>query len=95
MRKDIAIFISGFVAGSISAYLLERKKKKLLDRILKLEEKLKTLPMKENIKFKVEYILSRLKFSLKNDKNLTEVERDMILKEVKEKIKQIEEWNLG
>ncbi len=95
MRKDIAIFLTGFVAGSVSIYLLERKKKKLLDRISKLEKKLKTLPMKENIKFKVEYILSRLQFSLKNDKNLTEVERDMILKEVKEKIKQIEEWNLG
>jgi len=95
MRKSIAIFISGFVAGSISAYLLERKKKKLLDKISKLEIKLKTLPMKENMKFKVEYILSKLKFSLKNDKNLTEVEKDMILKEVKEKIKQIEEWNLG
>ena len=95
MRKDIAIFLTGFVVGSISMYLLEKKRKKLLDRISKLEKKLKTLPMKEKIKFKVEYILSRLKFSLKNDKNLTEVERDMILKEVREKIKQIEEWNLG
>ena len=69
--------------------------RKILAKFKALERKLKTIPMKENMKFKVEYILSRLKFSLKNDKNLTEVERDMILKEVKEKIKQIEEWNLG
>ncbi len=94
MRKNIAIFLTGFVVGSASMYLLERKKKRLLERISKLEKKLKTIPIKENIKFKVEYILSRLKFSLKNDKNLTEVEKDMILKEVKERIKQIEEWNL-
>ena len=94
MRKEISIFLTGFVVGSISMYLLERKKKKLLERISNLERRLKSIPVKENIRFKVEYILSRLKFSLKNDKNLTEVEMDMILKEVKEKIKQIEEWNL-
>ena len=94
MRRDITIFLVGLAVGSVSTYLLDRKRKELLKRIGELEVRLKSLQIKENIKLNIGSILSKLKFSLKNDKNLTEVERDMILKEVKEKIKQIEEWNL-
>ena len=94
MRRGLTIFLTGVVVGSISTYLFEKKREKLLKKINELEFKLKNLQIKESLKLNIGNILSKLKFTLKNDENLTEVEKDMILKEVKEKIKQIEEWNL-
>ena len=91
MRRHIYIFIGGFIAGAISMYIFEKKKQKLLKRIEDLETKLKNISMKDNLKVNVKTVLAKLKFSLKNDKNLTEIEKDMILKEVRERILEIEE----
>jgi len=94
MRKFALVFISGVVVGTISTFILERKKEKILKRISNLEERLKFLNLRNSLKVEIKNILEKLKISLNNDKNLTEVERDMILKEVKKKIKEIEEYNL-
>ena len=94
MRKFALVFVSGVVVGTISTFILERKKEKILKKINNLEEKLKFLNLRNNLKIEIKNILEKLKISLNNDKNLTEVERDMILKEVKKKIKEIEEFNL-
>ncbi len=94
MRKFALVFVSGVVVGTISTFILERKKEKILKKINNLEEKLKFLNLRNNLKIEIKNILEKLKISLNDDKNLTEVERDMILKEVKKKIKEIEEFNL-
>jgi len=94
MRKFVLVFVSGVVVGTISTFILERKKEKILKKINNLEERLKFLNLRSNLKVEIKNILEKLKISLNNDKNLTEVERDMILKEVKKKIKEIEEFNL-
>lgn len=90
MRKELVIFLFGVAVGSVSTVILYKKKEKLLKRIRFLELRIQELNLKENVKEKFENILSKLKLAVKRVETVSEVEKDKILKEVVEKIRELE-----
>jgi hypothetical protein len=93
MRKEVGLFLGGIAIGVLSGIIVERKRKVVLDKIRELEFKLNTLSLRESGKELVRDILGKLKFLSKNGKSLSEEEKDLILEDVRQKIKQLEAWN--
>ena len=90
MRKELAIFLLGVAVGGISTVIFYKQKEKLLKRIKFLELRVQELNLKESVKAKIEDVLLKLKLAVKKVETVSEVEKDRILKEVVEKIRELE-----
>jgi hypothetical protein len=93
MRKEAVIFLGGVALGVISGIIIERKRKDLVKKIRELELKLHTLNFKESSREIVRDILGKLKILSIKGNSLSTEEKDLILEDVRQKIKQLEAWN--
>ncbi len=93
MRKEVVIFLGGVALGVISGVFIERKRKELLKKIKDLELKLNTLNLKESSREIIRDILGKLKTLSIRGNSLSDEEKDLILEDVRQKIKQLEAWN--
>jgi hypothetical protein len=93
MKRELGIFIGGVIVGTVSGFIIERKRKSLVNKIKELEIKLNSMSIKRGSKEMIRDILGKLKLLSKRKSSLTEEEKDIILEDVRRKIKQLEAWN--
>jgi len=93
MKRELTIFVGGIVIGTISGFIIERKRKSLTNKIRELELKLNSISLKRGSRELIKDILGKLKLLSRRRNSLSEEERDFILEDVRRKIKQLEAWN--
>ena len=91
MKRDIYLFFSGFLMGVIMSVYLYRKRKKIIDRLNDIENRVKRVEVKNRIKGIVWETTARIRKLLTNTKGVPLEEKEYILKKVEEKIRKLEE----
>ena len=94
MRGKFLLMLVGATLGGISAYLFTKKDEELKIRIAVLQEKVKKTALSNKIKSSLDEILSKLN-KITTEKvaspSVDNVDRERILREVEEKVEQLEE----
>ena len=94
MRGKFLLMVAGATLGGITAYVLTKKNEELKNRIAVLQERVKNTELSNKVKSSVEEILSKLT-KVTTEKTATapvsNADREKILKEVEEKVEQLED----
>ncbi|MDQ7056311.1 MAG: hypothetical protein Q9M89_07620 [Persephonella sp.] len=91
MKRDLYLFIGGFLTGiSLSAYLYW-KRKQIINRLNAIEKKLSGKALRSSVKTVVYETVSKVRKLLINTKGVPLEEKEYILKKVEEKIRRLEE----
>ncbi len=94
MRGRFLLMLVGATLGGISAYLLTKRNEELKNRIAILQEKISKTELSNKVKSSLDEILSKLN-KITTEKSVSptvnNVDRERILKEVEEKVEQLEE----
>ena len=94
MRGKFLLMLLGATLGGVSAYLITKRNEELKKKIAVLQEKVKSTEVSNKVKTSLDEILSKLNNVL-NKKveapTVSTAEKEEILKEVEEKIEQLEE----
>jgi len=91
MKRDLYFLLAGFLSGIILSIYFYKKRKGILDRLNRLENKITGIEAKDKIKIYLHEISSSMRSIIKNTKGVPLKEKEDILKKVEEKIRKLEE----
>ena len=90
-RGSILGFLIGFISGVISAYILKKKKKQIMEKLNNLEEKIKKLELSKVVSANASEGITSLKKVTDKVEEVTDKEKEILLNKVEEKIRKLEE----
>ncbi|SNZ02265.1 hypothetical protein SAMN06265182_0070 [Persephonella hydrogeniphila] len=91
MKRDFYILMTGFFSGLIFSLYLYRKRKKILEKLNEIENRVRNIQVKNFIRSIVYETTSNIRKLLTNTKGVPLKEKEYILKKVEEKIRRLEE----
>ena len=94
MRSKFLLMLVGATLGGVTAYLLTKRNEELKNRISVLQEKIKKTDLSNKVKSSLDEIISKLNKITKeksDSSSVSNIDREKILKEVDEKVEQLEE----
>jgi signal transduction histidine kinase len=89
-NKNILLGLIAFILGALFGYFVADRKKEILERIEKLEKKIKDNDLTGEIKDKAKDVVELVKSFLDKSEKVAKEEEEDILNIVEEKIKKLE-----
>ncbi len=89
-RKSFLTFLTGLVVGITGAYFAYKKREELLKKLQQVQGIIEESDLPDKTKYVINEIVEKLKNILSSQEEITEEEKKDILKEVEEKIKELE-----
>jgi len=89
-KRGLLTFLSGIIVGISGAYFAYKKREELLEKLQHIQGIIEDSDLPDKTKYIINEIVEKLKNILSSQEEISEEEKKDILKEVEEKIKELE-----